>query len=169
MYSNFAFITIEGVVDYIDEISNLIDPLDLDHIGFEKNTHITLSSFLYYNLLGEDINKLDKNKLNIKEIKLGKITSFETKKFDVLKIDVLDDNVFSIHDYLDFLPHTDPYGKWSPHVTLCFLKCGTSKKYIDILNKKIKFNIFKSKKVVFSRMIGEGLYDTKDILEINRY
>lgn len=60
----------------------------------------------------------------------GMLSLFETDNFDVLKIDVQSEDLNLMHAALKELPHTLTHDKYSPHITIAYLRKGTGKAYL---------------------------------------
>jgi len=83
------------------------------------------------------------------KVMLGKTSIFENDKYDVLKVDVMSDNLHALNKKLrDNIEYTNEYDKYSPHLTLAYLKKGTGKKYAG--NTVFEGKTFKTDKILFS-------------------
>jgi 2'-5' RNA ligase len=138
-----------------DEILNMISKEDLylpenEIYGFEKNPHLTLLYGLHKEVTTENVIEV-LNQFNTKDIKIeiNGIGSFENEEYDVLKMNVLKNNLLNnIHYKLKELPNSDKYDEYNPHITIAYLKSGSSKKYIDT---KFKIEIDNNQEIVYSK------------------
>jgi len=132
-----------------DKLQSMIDDDDIyteegdSSYGREDEPHITLLYGLDSDIADEEIEKVSK-KLEKCTVNLKKISIFENEKFDVLKFDIIDDTKKELSklnkEYAKF-PHTTDYPNYHPHATLCYLKAGTGKKYIQTLPKDKQITI----------------------------
>lgn len=141
------------------KIQNTINKEDIfedDQHGLEYNPHLTLLYGLHKEVTTEDIKKVLEN-FNFKnlEIKINGIGSFENDNFDVLKFDVENTSLLQeMHDSLSKLPNSNEYPDYLPHITIAYLKKGTSKKYLD---KNFKKTISNFTHIIYSIPDGKKI------------
>lgn len=157
----FGCVMINFKFDESKKIQSTINEEDIFEIedeqyGLENNPHLTLLYGLHKEVTTEDVKKVLENfDLKNLEIKINGIGSFENDNFDVLKFDVENTSLLQeIHDALSELPNSDKYPDYSPHITIAYLKKGTSKKYLD---KNFKNRISNFTHTIYSITNGEKI------------
>jgi 2'-5' RNA ligase len=139
-------------------ITSIIDINDIyspdDTYGIEDEPHLTLLYGLHKEVKDEDIKKIVDtiNKKDIEIVGEG-IDIFENKDYDVVKISVKSDYLNELNKEFSKLPYTTDYPDYKPHITICYVKSGTGKKYID---KDFKQK-FESDNVVYSKSNGKKI------------
>lgn len=125
-----------------DGILSNIDSKDLDESEdnpLEKTPHITI----LYGLIDSEL-KLDELVEDTKylyhdfQIRLHNISLFEKEDQDVLKFEVDDSlNVFAELNkfYRANYSYANEFPEYKPHCTIAYLKKGTGKKYLDMMNE----------------------------------
>lgn len=156
----FVFISLKNSSNIFLKFSeSLIDRNDLfEREGglIRKTHHITL----LYGVLNKDPDDIFPclKDINSFSVELGEISVFENKEFDVLIIKVNS----PVLKKLNFLLYNDTksvrFHEYDPHITLAYLKKGTGKKYIEILKKKNKLDIFKNKKISVREILFRNKY-----------
>ncbi len=91
---------------------------------------------------------------------LKNISLFENENYDVLKFDIQSDELNYLNQKLKELPHTTDYPEYHPHCTICYLKKGMGKKYVDKLGK---FNNMEIEPSIIKYSKGDG---TKQYYEL---
>ena len=80
------------------------------------------------------------------EVDVKGVSTFDNEDYEVLKFDVDSDLLRKMNKAFRGLPHTNDYDDYNPHMTVAYLRPGTSSKYIENLNgmvpDKIPFERF---------------------------
>ncbi|MGL5691938.1 MAG: hypothetical protein ACRDD8_14110 [Bacteroidales bacterium] len=106
-----------------------------DGYGIEDNAHVTILYGLHDNVTLDDVKAYLKPLSNIPTVITG-MSLFENEKFDVLKFDVVSKNLdIMFEDISENLDNTYTYDKYTPHMTIAYLKKGTAKKYIKQISE----------------------------------
>jgi 2'-5' RNA ligase len=147
-----------------DDLQSMIDDDDIyteegdRSFGREDEPHITLLYGLHNDIPDEDIEEVSK-KMEKCEVNLKKISIFENEKFDVLKFDIIDDSkkeLSKMNKEFAKFPHTTDYPDYHPHATLCYLKKGMGKKYIQTLSEDDEITI-ECDTIIYSKADGTKL------------
>ena len=137
-----------------DNVSNDSLFLDLNDTSFgrEDDPHITLIYGIHTENLKEVSDLFDDEKEF--ECKLGKLDLFtKNDKFDVLIASVDCEDLHRLNSKMrKYLEATESYPVYVPHVTICYLRKGQGKKYID--NDAFVGQKFNINKVLFSSKNG---------------
>lgn len=128
----------------VDDWSELISSIDVEDIynedgvkGIEKVSHITLLYGLHQEVSLDDVTQvLSKYKGKKISINIDGIGSFENENFSVIKLSVDSPILHEINADLRTLPYTSDFDDYSPHMTIAFVKNGTTDKYVDPNYKK---------------------------------
>ena len=131
-----------------------IDPKDLADSGFETEPHVTLLYGLHEDVNPDDVKDICIN-YSFETLTLHNCSSFNSEKFDVLKFDVKGENLFECNEELAQLPHTTDHPDYHPHSTIAYLKKGTAKKYIKLLEDK-EYKVI-PEKIVYSLTDGSNM------------
>lgn len=113
----------------LERIQSTINPVDL--IKAEKKPHVTIRYGLH-----------DEPDLAIKVrqllgaigpviFKIGRLSLFSSPENDVLKFNIDSARLEELNRRLALLPGTNDYPKYSPHLTVAYLKPGTGYKYLQ--------------------------------------
>lgn len=144
-----------------NSLKNMISPEDLhndeeEQYGFETEPHLTLLYGLHKDVTTEQVKSiLDTFELDKISIKINGIGNFENSDYDVLKFNVVKTDILQqIHEFLSEIPNSNKYPDYNPHITIAYLKKGTSKKY---LNENFKMVIPKIESIIFSKPSGEKI------------
>lgn len=105
---------------------------DLGKEGREDNPHATVK-FGLHTASAEEVRPLIENEPPIK-VKIGKLSTFPPSDSsggnEVLKFDIDSKDLHRLNKKLsEALPHTDTF-KYSPHITLAYVKPGVAQKYV---------------------------------------
>jgi 2'-5' RNA ligase len=135
---------------------DLYEEEDDDSYGFEENPHVTVLYGLHEEVEEEKLINFVKEfcKSSPIEIQISKMGVFKNSKFEVLKLDVESQTLKSLNKELsENFPYTSKFPTYEPHITLAYLKKGTSNKYLKELSKPIPktLNTFKYSKVYGSK------------------
>lgn len=133
----FGCVMIEVPVSNWKEICASIDPEDIFKVegdrsyGLEENPHITILYGLHKEVTIDQIKQVLEEFKDGIDIEIDGIGIFENKDFDVVKFNVVPtDSLQSLHNNLSELPNSNEYPEYKPHITICYTKKGTGKKYI---------------------------------------
>jgi 2'-5' RNA ligase len=125
-----AALTIKGW----SKLHALIDPEDIygtkeEGFGKETNPHVTvLFGFHDSPDVAEKLQALLPTTGPI-EVPLVRLSHFETPNYDVVKFEVVSEDLKRLNKWCaEHFPYTSEYA-YNPHVTLCYVKKGTGKKY----------------------------------------
>jgi len=127
---------------------------DDDSYGLEKHPHTTLLYGLHEDVNPDDVKDICIN-YSFETLTLHNCSSFNSEKFDVLKFDVKGENLFECNEELAQLPHTTDHPDYHPHSTIAYLKKGTAKKYIKLLEDK-EYKVI-PEKIVYSLTDGSNM------------
>ena len=144
-----------------NDLENRIDKSDLfepenEHYGFETEPHLTLLYGLHEEVTENDVRDVLKNfTLEDLEIKIDGIGNFQNQDFDVLKFNVVKNSLLeNINKALEKLPNSNRYPEYNPHITIAYLKKGTSIKYLD---DNFKTTISDIEDIIYSKPNGEKI------------
>lgn len=156
---NFDFKNWNELLDMVDK--NDIYEKEGENYGLQKKPHLTLIYGLESTVTNEDVISCF-NGIDIKDFKIeiDGVSNFENPEFDVIKLTVvLNDNLKKVNSRLIKLPNTNKFD-YNPHITIAFLKKGTSKKY---LNPDYKYEVKNIKNVVYTTSDGKeiNIYENK--------
>lgn len=111
---------------------------DENEYGLETESHVTILYGILHNK--HTVETLKALMPPIEEIKLigTSLTSFNNEDFDVLKIDIKSNKLTELNQIVtNNLEYETKYKDYNPHLTIAYLKKGTSKKYEKELLDKI--------------------------------
>jgi len=144
----------------LELIQQFIDPDDIytevgdNTYGLEIEPHITLLYGLHADVNPDDVfNAIESFKYEWQPIKLAKVSSFANEKYDVLKFTVESSLLHNINGVLTKFPHTTNFPDYNPHLTIGYLKSGTSNVYIDVFSDLVY--LLEPEKIVYSHTSGE--------------
>jgi 2'-5' RNA ligase len=153
---NFKVKNWESDVLSLIDIEDVYDD-DKHDFGVERNPHVTILYGFH-----EDEVSLDKIYDSIKDgrpigLNIERVSVFNNKDYDVLKFDVNSKPLYSLNAFFkNNFKNTNDFPDYHPHMTICYLKKGTSEKYLDKfgnINLKIRDPKFK-----YSRANGSKIY-----------
>lgn len=137
-------------VPHWDSILEIIDERDVwynpDPNGFPKggkedNPHITLLYGFHDGVSGDEVAKSiqqlvkDPISLTIKGIGM-----FEGDDRDVVKFEIESEDLSRINQMLrEKFPYSSDFPEYKPHATIAYVKKGEASKYVQELNREIKF------------------------------
>lgn len=157
----FGCVLIHLTFENWKEIHKNINPSDLyepqnSHYGLQTTPHLTLLYGLDKGVTEDEVfGILKKFDLKELEIEVDGIDNFENESFDVLKLNVTKCQLLeNIHNSLKELPNSDKYTNYNPHITIAFLKIGTSRKYTQ---SNIKFSINNINMITYCKQNGEEI------------
>lgn len=149
---------------HFDELSLLHDAIlredvrydiDEDSFGLEYNPHVTLVYGLHPSVGVTEISPILEN-YTFTTVKIHTPSLFRNEGFDVLKFDVSGYNLTEIHQELKKLPNESKYPKYTPHLTIGYLKSGRGDKYVRLFKEQFNDAYFISPKyAVFSDVYGD--------------
>lgn len=155
-------VMIEFTINNWNEITSMIDPNDVyeepgdtTH-GIEDTPHVTILYGLHPEVTDQQVKEIFDNFQGQINVEVDGIDIFENPKFDVVKFNVKkDDSLQYLHDELSKLPNSNEYPDYKPHITICYVKKGTGKKYV---NPKYKYKVSDINRVVYSKPNGQKTY-----------
>jgi 2'-5' RNA ligase len=124
----------------INKIHDAIDPKDIysesedKTFGLEDEPHTTLLYGLHEEVSLDDIKQV-LNEFVYDKCIVHTPSLFENEKYDVLKFDVKGNNLHETNASLKQFPFTSNFPNYHPHLTIGYLKPGTGKRYVEMLNK----------------------------------
>lgn len=128
---------------------------DPEKFGLEPESHVTILYGLHKNVDSNDVFNVCKL-FKHTNLTLDNISIFDNEKFDVLKFDILSDELFLqnkiISSMFDF---TTDYPDYHAHITIAYLKKGTSDKYISMFQKFLKNKLYTCFEYVYSTSDGD--------------
>lgn len=113
---------------------------DGDTYGLETEPHATVLYGLHEEVEDEKLIKFVKEfcKSNPIEIEITKMGVFKNSKFDVIKFDIESSILKSLNKKLsENFPYTSKFPNFEPHITIAYLKKGTSEKYLKQLKEPV--------------------------------
>lgn len=108
--------------------------------GLETEPHVTVLYGLHEEVDEEKLINFVKEfcKSSPIEIQISKMGVFKNSKFEVLKLDVESQTLKALNKALsENFPYTSKFPTYEPHITLAYLKKGTSNKYLKELKTPI--------------------------------
>jgi len=118
----------------------VLDPADIyDEVGYgiEDDPHITVLYGIHQEISFEQVLAAIEPVGEI-NVKFTGISIFENEKYDVLKYDIESEALHTMNAKLrNSIPFTNSYDEYHPHSTIAYLKPGTGKKYIRLLDEPI--------------------------------
>ena len=153
---------VEVPVSNWDEITSSIDKEDIyesnegDPKGIQKNPHLTLLYGLHDDVTEEQVKSVFDNFDGNINIEVNGIDIFENEKFDVVKFNVNPQGSLQyLFDELSKFPNSNQFSDYNPHITLCYTKKGTGKKYI---RDDYRYKVNNVKKICYSLPNGKKFY-----------
>lgn len=125
----------------LQDIQNLIDPEDIyseegpQTYGLEDEPHVTLLYGLHEEVTPLSISNVIHSH-NFGTVWLYEPSLFSQPNYDVFKFKAVGDSLHQVNRQLRQYPHTTSFPEYNPHLTIGYLKPGTVKKYIPILESK---------------------------------
>lgn len=159
----YGCVMIEVPVSNWDEITSSIDPEDIfygdgkgDPKGIQKNPHITLLYGLHDDVTLEQVKSVFENFDGDINIEVNGVGIFENDKFDVVKFNVNPQGSLQyLFDELSKLPNSNEFPEYKPHITLCYTKKGTGKKYVK---DDYRYTVKNVNKICYSLSNGKKFY-----------
>lgn len=130
----FGYVKLQLDPVTIEEIYKMISFEDLDSKLLE-DTHLTLLYGLHPKVTPEQVSEKLKN-IEFSNVKLDNISIFNQGFREVLKFDVTGKNIIEANNALKELPNSSFFPDFNPHITIAYLKPGTSEKYLQQLKGK---------------------------------
>jgi len=124
------------IPNWEDLVRQLIDENDVydneDHeYGYEFEPHVTILYGIHNNVTISDLQRYLIPPHEV-EVTMTNISVFENNEFDVVKFDIESPELVTINRELrDEIDYTETYPDYHPHMTLCYVKPGTGKKYVN--------------------------------------
>ena len=143
------------------KLLNTIDKDDLyteegdDGYGLETESHVTVLYGLHEEV--DEKNLIDWIKDFSKDmeyhISISKMGVFKNSKFEVLKLDVDSESLKYFNKKLcENFPYTSKFPEYNPHITIAYLKKGTSQKYLKKISTPIELNL---ETLIYSKVDGK--------------
>ena len=123
--------------------------------GREAESHVTLKYGLHDTDPAGTIEAL-KGESPV-QVRFGAISIFQGKTADdpdVLKVDVTSPDLHRLNGKVSALPHTDTFPKYSPHLTLAYVKRGMGDKYVGKIIPGLSGKTISLDTVIFSSKDG---------------
>lgn len=122
--------------------------------GYETEPHVTILYGFENDVNVEDIKKIVLSLKNPIKVIINKIDIFSTSQFDVIKFNVESNMLRKLYDIMkNNFKNKQTFEKYSPHVTLAYVKKGLGTKYVKQLKKPM---IFTSKSFKYSYPDGSS-------------
>ncbi len=134
-----------------DDVLESIDKRDVytaedGTYGIETNPHVTILYGLHEEVHEDLVCRICQGVGGPLEVDVKGVSTFDNEDYEVLKFDVDSDLLRKMNKAFRGLPHTNDYDDYNPHMTVAYLRPGTSSKYIENLNgmvpDKIPFERF---------------------------
>jgi 2'-5' RNA ligase superfamily len=123
----------QPILDFVNSIADedLYIEDGPDHYGKEVDCHVTILYGLEPNVSIADIAEVLQDVPEI-QLTLGEISTFsnDDKPYDVLKVDVNSNDLNALNKEFRKLPYENDYPKYTPHLTLAYVKKGKAEKYL---------------------------------------
>jgi hypothetical protein len=154
----YGCVMVEVPVSNWDEITSYIYPEDVytggdDSHGIQEFPHLTLFYGLHKEVTPEMVKSVFEEFTGSINIEVNGIGVFENKDYDVVKFNVNpNDALQELHDKLSEFPNSNEYPDYKPHITLCYTKKGTGKKYI---RDDYKYKVNNVNKITYSLPSGK--------------
>ena len=150
-----------------DKIQNLINDDDVAKVngvnGREKynDAHVTILYGFHKNIDEEELKNVVLE-LPVRDIEAKNISIFDGDEFDVIKFDISGSFLHTANRKLKDFNHTNTFNKYTPHMTICYVKKGEGEKYVQKLNNSLS-KMLKPSHFVYSKANG-----TKEIIKFNK-
>lgn len=131
--------------------------------GLESEPHTTLLYGIHQDVSDEDV-LVRAVHPDPKEILLDNVSCFENDDYDVLKFDAKAEWLHECNEKLTELPHTNKFPDYHPHATIGYLKKGTGKKYVKML-EGMQIQVT-PEKVVYSKPNGDKVEESIEVKDI---
>ena len=157
----YGCVMVEIPVTNWNVITSIIDTDDIyvkdddSTYGIQKNPHLTLLYGLHDTVTPEMVKSVFNKFTGDINIEVDGIDIFENEEFDVVKFNVKpDDTLQYLHDELSKFPNSNSFPDYKPHITLCYTKKGTGKKYIK---PDYKYQVKNVNKITYSMPNGKKI------------
>jgi 2'-5' RNA ligase len=159
----YGCVMIEVPVSNWDEITSSIDPEDIfyadendDPKGIQENPHLTILYGLHDDVTEDQVKSVFEGFTGDINIEVDGVGIFENDKFDVVKFNVNPDGALQhLHDELSKFPNSDQFPDYKPHITICYTKKGTGKKYVK---PDYKYTVKNVDNITYSLASGEKVH-----------
>lgn len=127
----------ESVLSKIDK-EDLYEE-DGNNYGLEHESHVTVLYGLHEDVdENQLINFVKEHCPKPIEISISKMGVFKNSKFEVLKLDVDSQELKDLNKIIcENFPYTSKFPDYNPHITIAYLKKGTSQKYLKDLKTPV--------------------------------
>lgn len=144
----------------VNSLHDKISPEDVyttddPSFGLEKEPHVTLLYGLHSAEISDEVIWDICKKISFGPITLTEVSSFKNDNFEVLKFDAVGNGLHECNRMLSELPNSNSYPEYQPHMTIAYLKTGTSDKYDEDM-KGVSYIVF-PKAIVYSKPNGEKI------------
>ncbi len=141
------------------QLARKICPCDLytedDGHGFEHDPHVTVLYGIHSSNSDVIFSDIDLKPITLK---FSNISLFENEKFDVLKFDITSKALHGLNQRVcDAVEYTNKFPDYHPHATICYLKAGTGKDYVDVPSSLLDGEVT-TNRYIFSTPSGEKTY-----------
>lgn len=125
-----------------------------ENSALEKNPHLTLLYGLHTTVSVKDVEDCFRGfSLTDFRVRITGVSVFENKDYDVLKFDIeKNSKLDKINSNLKELPNSSEYPEYRPHITICYLKPGNGRKYINL---DYNYHISSVKNIIYSLASGK--------------
>lgn len=144
-----------------EEITSSIDKEDIyevegENYGIQSNPHVTILYGLHKEVSLDQIKSVFEGIDGGIDISIEGIGVFENERFDVVKFNVVpSETLLDLNNKLSEFPNSNEYPEYEPHITLCYTKKGTGKKYI---RDDYRYTVDNVKKICYSLSNGKKFY-----------
>ena len=155
----YGCVMVEIPVSNWNEITSSINPEDIyeeegdSTYGIQNNPHLTLLYGLHDSVTPDMVKSVFENFTDNINIVVDGIDIFENEDYDVVKFNVKADGALQyLHDELSKFPNSNSFPDYKPHITICYVKKGSGKKYIK---PEYKYEVKNVDKITYSMPSGE--------------
>lgn len=129
--------------------------------GLESDCHVTILYGLHDTVSPDDVKSYLKP-LELYSANMVGLSLFENPKFDVLKYDIVCPQANITYEEIKrFLPNTQTFDNYSPHMTVAYLKPGTGKKYLEYMQESVAIIPYRFS--MSSPKYGKTFFDNTEI------
>lgn len=168
----YGCVMVEIPVSNWNEITSSINPEDIyeeegdSTYGIQNNPHLTLLYGLHDSVTPDMVKSVFENFTDNINIVVDGIDIFENEDYDVVKFNVKADGALQyLHDELSKFPNSNSFPDYKPHITICYVKKGSGKKYIK---PEYKYEVKNVDKITYSMPSGEKVkFDYKNDSSLN--
>lgn len=158
----YGCVMIDIPVSNWSEITSIISNDDIyeesgdSTYGIQQNPHLTLLYGLHDDVTLEQVKSVFDNFNGEINIEVNGVGVFENDKFDVVKFNVNPQGSLQyLFDELSKLPNSNEFPEYKPHITLCYTKKGTGKKYVK---DDYRYTVKNVNEICYSLSNGKKFY-----------